>query len=73
MIGALFGGAMWASRPTKFYRRLAVERGALTPPLDRHMMLSGAGISGSGAEAETILLTKRNREIYVNVRETLTI
>ena len=25
-------GAMWASRPTKFYRWLAVGRGALTPP-----------------------------------------
>jgi hypothetical protein len=30
--------------------------------------LFGVGISGSGAEAETILLMKRNRKFYVNVR-----
>jgi hypothetical protein len=30
--------------------------------------LFGVGISGSGAEAETILLTNRKRKSYVNVR-----
>ena len=34
--------------------------------------LFGVGISGSGAEAETILLTKRNRKIYVNVWKAIT-
>ena len=34
--------------------------------------LSGAGISGSGAEAETILLMKRNRKFYVNVWQAIT-
>ena len=34
--------------------------------------LFGAGISGSGAEAETILLMKRNRKFYVNVWQAIT-
>ena len=34
--------------------------------------LSGAGISGSGAGAEPILLMKRNRKFYVNVWQAIT-
>ncbi len=57
----LYGGAMWASRPTKFYRWLAVGRGDHTPPHDGRKGAFSVPFSGSSAGKKTILLTKRKR------------
>ena len=43
------------------------ENGFLVLAVDTEALF-GVGISGSGTGAETILLTKRKREFYVNVR-----
>ena len=58
---------------TGLFSASPVGRGAHTPPHGGCKSFFPQPASGSGTDAETILLTKRKGKFYVNVRQILTI